>query len=666
LYSFGTNNNTDRSLGSAGNGAASSYGVLLQNNTPNTLNSFTVQYAMEMWHRGSGKNDVQIDVAYKINETSLSATGYTDVASNILDAGGGGAAALDGNLAANRNVLTFIISGISVAPGDKIMLRWTDNTPSGFNLGIDDVSITPSASASAATVYYSKPIPKNGSPVYLNNLSSWTTKADGTGTVATSFSNATFIITNQSAPTLNANWVLGTNAKAVVSDGNFVVPSTYSFQGKIDVMDYATLTLQNTILPQLGVLSDLSTVNYNGSGTVTLPDAEYGTLSIGSGNKKLSVKTRIKKNLNLNNSKLELDNYDLIMDEGATITGANSTGFISTKGNGKLKMKVKNDNTAVVFPVGTDVYLPVIIKQAPGATADTFSVKAIDGIYTNYTNNVPGSQLLSTYAINKTWIIDEGVVGGSDVTITLSWNSTDVSPAGFNPKTAWISHYTGGEWDNTTPSQATLTNGVYSLSRSGITSFSPFSGQSGAPDPLPVELISFQASRNESGINCQWATATEKNNSHFTIERSANGEEFFAIGEVKGQGTTSQQTNYTFTDLKPVAGNAYYRLRQVDLDGTFTFSKTIVVKAASNKHEAFTLYPNPGNGVQYIKPAAGSAQAIQINVRNLQGELIQTAMVKNLDSSVGYKLDLTAQPKGLYLIEVVSEKDSFILKAVNQ
>src|SRR5688572_4904271 len=80
LYSFGTTSATDRALGSAGSGTSTAYGLLLQNNTTSTINSFTIQYAMEVWRRGSGNTTVNVDFAYKLNETSLSATGYTAVA----------------------------------------------------------------------------------------------------------------------------------------------------------------------------------------------------------------------------------------------------------------------------------------------------------------------------------------------------------------------------------------------------------------------------------------------------------------------------------------------------------------------------------------------------------------------------------------------------------
>lgn len=109
---------------------------------------------------------------------------------------------------------------------------------------------------------------------------------------------------------------------------------------------------------------------------------------------------------------------------------------------------------------------------------------------------------------------------------------------------------------------------------------------------LPVVLTSFIAEMiDNSSISIIWQTATELNNSKFIIETSTQGEVFQRIGEIAGAGTTTEPQNYTFTHHTPSAGVNYYRLKQVDVDGTFEYSKVIAINApGSNDLFAF---PNP-------------------------------------------------------------------------
>ncbi|MDO7850332.1 hypothetical protein [Hymenobacter convexus] len=119
-------------------------------------------------------------------------------------------------------------------------------------------------------------------------------------------------------------------------------------------------------------------------------------------------------------------------------------------------------------------------------------------------------------------------------------------------------------------------------------------------NPLPVELTDFTATAVKNvDAALVWHTATEKNNDHFEVERSLNGTDFAKIGQVKGQGNAATPTAYALTDAgigRKAAGLVYYRLRQVDTDGTATYSpvRTVAFTAAAAE-PAIGLYPNPAS-----------------------------------------------------------------------
>jgi hypothetical protein len=113
--------------------------------------------------------------------------------------------------------------------------------------------------------------------------------------------------------------------------------------------------------------------------------------------------------------------------------------------------------------------------------------------------------------------------------------------------------------------------------------------------PLPVTLTSFSAQAVNSSVVLRWLTASELNNDYFTIERSTNGTEFTELGRTRGAGTTTFNHHYSYTDISPMSGVLYYRLKQTDIDGTTeTFSPVAVNMAkTSGLIKTIVVTPNP-------------------------------------------------------------------------
>lgn len=110
---------------------------------------------------------------------------------------------------------------------------------------------------------------------------------------------------------------------------------------------------------------------------------------------------------------------------------------------------------------------------------------------------------------------------------------------------------------------------------------------------LPIRLLSFTAQPEAAAVRLDWRTASEIDNDFFVLERSADGREFRSIGEVPGRGTTDLEAKYSFTDRNPLPGRSYYRLRQVDFDGTTEFFGPIAVDRTGKTSDPVQIYPNP-------------------------------------------------------------------------
>ena len=114
--------------------------------------------------------------------------------------------------------------------------------------------------------------------------------------------------------------------------------------------------------------------------------------------------------------------------------------------------------------------------------------------------------------------------------------------------------------------------------------------------PVPVELTSFSAAAAGNNVNLLWQTATETNNSGFEIQRKSSTSDFRQIGFISGAGTTTELSNYSFTDYKLPAGKYSYRLKQLDFDGTYEFSNEVEVDVINVADFILAQnYPNPFN-----------------------------------------------------------------------
>jgi Secretion system C-terminal sorting domain len=166
---------------------------------------------------------------------------------------------------------------------------------------------------------------------------------------------------------------------------------------------------------------------------------------------------------------------------------------------------------------------------------------------------------------------------------------------------------------------------------------------------LAVDFKSLTASKSNNSNQLAWQTTSEKNNAYFNIERSQNGETFTKIGQVKGNGTSSVAQNYSFTDATPYKGINYYRLRQVDFDGTESVSKTVSVDFDGKGQNKFKVYPTLVQDNLTVE-LNGEGKS-EITVRDLTGRAILTQNTEGPSTQV---LNLGGFSNGLYLLSVRS------------
>jgi len=173
---------------------------------------------------------------------------------------------------------------------------------------------------------------------------------------------------------------------------------------------------------------------------------------------------------------------------------------------------------------------------------------------------------------------------------------------------------------------------------------------------LPVELTFFNGKEQNGAVLLNWQTALEKNSSYFQVEHSQDGIHFTAIGKVASNGTSNQLHNYSFRHTSPSKGNNYYRLKEVDIDGKYAYSNIVPIE--TTPFFDVELYPNPTTGYVKLK---GELVEGTVRLTDITGRLITEQALPD-----HYWLDLTREPEGMYLIEILMNNERIIKRVVKE
>jgi hypothetical protein len=234
----------------------------------------------------------------------------------------------------------------------------------------------------------------------------------------------------------------------------------------------------------------------------------------------------------------------------------------------------------------------------------------------------------------------------SDGNIILA-NSYSTSPG------SWRSTDAGASW---TPINIP-SNGYQVLTLDSITQFAAQGNgfyKLDSPYFIPVELTSFSASVINENVILSWSTATELNNQGFDIEKSFDDKRYEKIGFVPGYGTTTESKSYNFSISNLSNQKTFYRLRQVDFDGTFEYSSSIEVEgAAPTEFSLKQNYPNPFNPTTTIGFTLPSESIVKISIYNLIGQKV-AEVVNSKFSSGNHSVDFNASnlASGIYLYKI--------------
>ena len=183
---------------------------------------------------------------------------------------------------------------------------------------------------------------------------------------------------------------------------------------------------------------------------------------------------------------------------------------------------------------------------------------------------------------------------------------------------------------------------------------------------LSVDLVSFSAKANLGYNSLNWVTNSERNNDYFVVERSTDNLNFENIARVKGNGTTNTKQNYNFDDVNARIGTSFYRLKQVDFDGTVTYSNVVSVVQVPKKLTILEARPNPTKGelnVVVFEPTQG---AISLSVLDITGKIVYSQQYTATAGSNSLQIDVANIAAGLYFLKVMDKSSNAVIKLIKE
>ena len=504
----------------------------------------------------------------------------------------------------------------------------------------------------------------------------------GTLTLSGGINNSTVNLTIGGAGNITSSGVIGTGSGNLTKDGagTLTVSATNTYTGTTTVsagsivLGAAQTSLSNDVVLTAGTFNAAGyaiTTSGNwtnnggtfthGNNTVTLTgtsktiggstSTSFYNLTIG-GTTSLGVATTVTNTMSLG-SYLTLSTYDLTIGASGVFSGYGTTAFVVTNSTGKVTQSSLGSGAAVgkqIFPIGysaaaTD-YTPCTIDNT-GTTRD-ISVYIGSGRLKSGTSGTAAT----THAVDRSWYVSSSGAGYT-VTMTLQWN-TARELTSFTRTNCHIGHYNGTSWD-TSPGESSATNvsgSIYSVSRTLITSFSPFDVED--PSALPITLVYFIAKSDGNRVRLDWETGTEENNEYFTVERSVDGKNFEKVFTKEGAGNSKTNLYYFGYDNKPYLGVSYYRLKQTDFDGKFAYSDVESVNFEKIELKSdFSIFPNPMlEDIITLSYSSEENEDILINVENLIGQIIYERIIKAEKGLNTSTLTIPNLNNGLYILKL--------------
>jgi hypothetical protein len=389
------------------------------------------------------------------------------------------------------------------------------------------------------------------------------------------------------------------------------------------VQDFKNLTINNSSAPELGV--------------------------------RLSNNIVVSQQMDFMNGLLDLNGNTLALGSSTTdaIINANGTSYILSwdgADNGTVIHRVNTTGNDYVFPIGDlDEYTPFTVNLTSATLNNaTLTAKLIGTAHP--------AVFTSTIYLGRYWKIEP--IGITDPLYNVSYTYAGSDIFGGD-EFLFPYKYNAGGWQSClgSMSNAMIGNGgvntsTKTLTWTGITTFSEFTGV-GNGNPLPIELLDFTAEAMGSEVHLAWTTLSEINNSYFTVERSTDGTNFEKVTDKPGAGNSNLMRKYDAVDQNPYTGVSYYRLKQTDFNGDFSYSDMVSVNFKGEYGSGLNvIYADRTNGTLHIRCSNAANSEIIVEIFDAGGRLVHSSTEAQAHQNWNGVISVSDLSRGSYIARI--------------
>lgn len=375
------------------------------------------------------------------------------------------------------------------------------------------------------------------------------------------------------------------------------------------------------------------------------------------------------------------------------IAGTSATNFynllLNKTSNGLLLSRNIGVNHVLTFTNGDSIYLNNfnIDLGSTGSLASEANASRITGMSGGYIQstqvlNAPvavnpgnlGFEITSLANLGSTIVRRGHIVqpGGSisryytiipsnnsalDATVTFHYLDNELYTLNEGLLQLFTSYNAGGSWASVLGSPADV--GLNTVTSSGLSELYMYTlAEPGAV--LPIHLVSFDATLNNKEVLLSWSSDYESALDRYDVERSADGIHFYKLGSVTGVGNSSVTQFYHYADVTPLSGVNYYRLKVVDKNTGFVYSKVVLVKLNASADLYLNIYPNPVQNSVKLVFASEKNEVYKLQLFNALGVRVETRVVNAVNGLNNISLDIQTLPAGIYTIQLTGNTSKFV------
>ncbi len=460
--------------------------------------------------------------------------------------------------------------------------------------------------------------------------------------------------------TISNDLYIGTDATLDVDNGNnynITIAGNWSGGGTFNEHQ-GTVTFSGTSTQQIN--------KTNGEGFYNLTIDKAGNYV-----QLVNTTDSVSNTLDLKDGYIDLNRNELFIDNGATGAITRTSGYVVSETSdlaGEVSWNIGNTTGAHEFPFATSggTYIPFTLDLTAGdigtVSLATYPTTAINTPYpvtdvdtVTHVKSIATESDISNKVIDRFWNIDKN---GPDGTADITFTYDDPGDIPLNGEVNFV----GQKWENTgkywVPPIAgqvqDLANNTVTVP--GVTSFSPWT-LAPESDPLPIELLEFNAQPDGDVVAISWVTASEQNTDHFTVLRSRNGMAYEEVKKVEAAGNSNSRLEYSAIDPDPYPGISYYKLRSTDLDGSTNESRSVAVEFGTGQAApGLTVYPNPTRGEVFIQLNGLGNKKVRVTVRDLLGKQYFSEDISTRQGNTTLFNLQKELPAGVYMITATTEE----------